>query len=192
MNKKIILASTSPRRKELLAKTGLQFDIIAGNYEEDMTLSLPPMELAKFLSKGKAESVAKNHPGIIIGADTFIAFENKVLGKPHTPERARETLSMLRGKQHSVITGYAVIDTETGKVINDAVETKVFFRNYSDEEMDAYIATGEPLDKAAAYAIQSGGAAFVEKIEGDYDSIVGLPVANIIEVLKGFGVAVNS
>ena len=188
MNKRIILASTSPRRKELLSKTGLEFEVISGDYEEDMTLPMSPKELVKFLSRGKAESVAKKYKGIIIGADTFIAFDNKVLGKPHTAEKARATLAMLRGKQHSVLTGFTIIDTESGKSFSDVVEATVTFRNYSDEEIEAYVSTGEPLDRAAAYAIQGGGAAFVEKIEGDYDGIVGLPVTAVTEALKEFGV----
>jgi septum formation protein len=190
MNKRIILASTSPRRKELLAKTGLGFEVIAGDYEEDMTLPMEPFDLVKFLSIKKAQSIAGKESGIIIGADTFIAFDGKVLGKPHTPERAREMLTMLRGQTHSVFTGYAILDTERQLSINDAVEAKVTFIHYSDEEMDAYIASGEPLQRAAAYAIQGGAAPFVEKIEGDYDGIVGLPVTKVVEALKGLGVIV--
>ena len=190
MNKRIILASTSPRRKELLAKTGLSFEIIPGDYEEDMTLPMPPHDLAKHLSKGKALSVAENHEGIIIGADTFIVLDDKVLGKPHTKEKAKETLSMMRGREHSVVTGFTLIDTDSMTIISDISEGKVLFRNYSDDEMNAYIETGEPLERAGAYAIQGGGAAFVEKVEGDYDGIVGLPVKDIVEALRKFGVVI--
>ena len=187
MNRKIILASTSPRRKMLLEKTGLEFEIFPGNYEEDMTLDMEPKELAKFLAKGKAQSVVSKFPdALIIGSDTFLSFEDKVLGKPHTPERAKEMLQMLRGNMHSVLTGYAIIDTKNNNSINDVVETKVYFKNYSDQEIDDYIATGEPLDRAGAYAIQEIGAKLVEKIEGDFDSAVGLPVKNILEALKSF------
>ncbi len=187
--KRIILASTSPRRQELMQKLGVPFEIIPGDYEEDMTLAMPPHELAKFLSLGKARAVADKEQGVIIGSDTFISFEDKVLGKPHTAEKAKEVLSMLRGKQHSVLTGHAIIDTETGKIINDAVEAKIFFRDYSDQEIDDYIATGEPLERAAGYAIQGGGKIFVEKIEGDYDTVVGLPVTEIEQALKNLGVS---
>ena len=152
-----------------------------------MTLQMPPKELAKFLSLGKAQSIVSKYPdALIIGSDTFIAFEDKVLGKPHTAEKAKEMLQMLRGKSHSILTGFAVIDTKNDKTINDVVETKIYFKNYSDQEIDEYIATGEPLDKAGAYALQELGAALIEKMEGDRDSAIGLPVKNILEALKEF------
>ena len=148
---------------------------------------MDPKELAKFLSKGKAESVVpKFSDALIIGADTFISFENKVLGKPHTAEKAKEILSMLRGKQHSILTGFAVIDTKNGKIISDVVETKIYFKNYSDKEIDDYVATGEPLDKAGAYALQGIGERLIEKIEGDKDSAIGLPVNHVLDALKEF------
>lgn len=191
MNRKIILASTSPRRKELLAETGLVFDVVAGSYEEDMTLALPPKELAVVLSRGKAESIVSDHPdAIIIGADTFVAYQDKVIGKPHTKEKAKETLQMLRGHYHSVITGFTIIDTKNNKVLSETVETKVYFKNYTDKEIDDYIATGEPLDKAGAYGIQGLGATLVEKIEGDGNNVMGLPVENVINALKGFGITI--
>lgn len=116
--RRIILASTSPRRKELLAQTGLLFETVSSNYEEDMTLPLPPDELVKFLSKGKAESVAQNYSdAIIIGGDTFIFFNGNVLGKPYTPIRAKEMLKMLSGKEHSVFSGFTVIDTLNNKIV---------------------------------------------------------------------------
>jgi len=181
--KKIILASTSPRRKALLEKAGVVFDIEPSNYEEEMHLPMPPAELAKYLSRKKAESVASAHlDALVISADTFIAHEGKVLGKPHTPERAKETLRDLSGKAHSVITGFTVIEKD--KVISQSVETKVFFRELSDEEIEKYIATGEPLERAGAYAIQELGGALIEKIEGDYDNVVGLPVEEVIKVLR--------
>lgn len=185
--KKIILASTSPRRKELLAKTGLTFEVMPSSYEEDMNLNLPPMDLAKHLSLGKAEAVASENPdSVVIGADTFIAFEDKVLGKPHTPEKAKEMLNMLSGKQHSVITGFAIVEKQSGQVVSRAVECKVFFRNLSEEEIDTYIATGEPIDRAGAYAIQGEGGKLVDHFEGDFDTIVGLPVQDVLKELQKF------
>ena len=187
MYRKIVLASTSPRRKELFEKTGLAFEVCPGDYEEDMTLPMVPKELAKFLSLGKAQSVVSKFPdALIIGSDTFIAFEDKVLGKPHTPERAKEMLQMLCGKEHSIFTGYALIDTKNGKTINDAIEVKVYFKNYSEQEIDEYVTTGEPLDKAGAYALQKIGAKLIERIEGDRDSAIGLPVTDILKSLKEF------
>ncbi len=187
--KTIILASTSPRRKELLAKTGVDFEVLAGDYEEDMTLPLSPLELAKHLSLGKAESVAKDNPdAVVIGADTFVAFGEHVLGKPHTKEKAKEMLQMLNGKQHSIITGFSIVHKSAGKIVSEAIEAKVYFRNLTESEIDEYISTGEPLDRAGGYAIQGGGAKFVEKIEGDYDTIVGLPVIEVVKALKEFGI----
>ena len=185
MNRKIILASTSPRRIELLTKAGVKFEAVASDYEEDMTLPMEPKELAKFLSRGKAEAVAKNYDdAIIIGGDTFIAFEGKILGKPHTPERAYEMLNMLSGHKHSVISGFTVIDTKSGKVISDAEEAFITFKNLNQKEIDDYLATSEPLNFAGSYAIQTIEKTFIEKWEGDYDAIVGLPTSRVLEALK--------
>jgi septum formation protein len=189
--RKIILASSSPRRKELLEKTGLQFVVDPGDYEEDMTMKLKPIELAKTLSRGKAESVAKRHKdAIIIGADTFIAYKNEVMGKPHTPVRAIARLKQLSGKAHSVITGFTIIDTKTGKSISRAIESKVKLRKMTPREIAAYVKTGEPLERAAGYAIQELGSVFIEKVDGDFFSVIGLPVYELVKELKRFGVDV--
>lgn len=187
MGRRIILASTSPRRKELLEKTGLVFEVVGSDYEEDMTLVLPPTELAKYLSRGKAEAVAKNHPdAVIIAADTFIIYNGKVLGKPHTLEKAKEILRMLSGNPHTVVTGFTVIDAQNGESSSEAVATNVYFKNLNEQEIDDYIATGEPLDRAGAYAIQGLGKSFVNHIEGDYDNVVGLPTTAVLKALKHF------
>lgn len=188
---KIILASTSPRRKELLEKTGTYFIVEVSNYKEDMNLNLKPLELAKELSRGKAEAVAKNHKDedvLIIGADTFVVLNNKILGKPHTSEKAKEMIKEMSGRVHTVITGFTIINAQSGKRISKAVESKVYFRKLTDEEIDAYVRTGEPLDKAGAYAIQEAGSVLIEKIEGDYTNIVGLPLPALIGELKNFGI----
>ena len=187
--RKIILASTSPRRKKLLTKTGLQFEAVSSDYEEDMTLPLPPDELVKFLSKGKAESVAKNYnDAIIIGGDTFIYFNGHILGKPHTPERAKEMLNMLSGNEHSVFTGFTIIDTKNNKIVSDAVESKIKLKKLNDKEINEYIDTGEPLSRAGAYDIQTVQNTFIESVNGDYDAIVGLPVKNLMKALESFDV----
>jgi septum formation protein len=189
--KKIILASASPRRKELLEKIGLKFKVEPGGITEDLTSDLPPQELAKKLSRGKASAVSKKHPeAIIIAADTIGVFEGKIIGKPHTTTEAKKMLRMLNGKSHLVITGFTIIDTKTGKIISKSVETKVYFCKLTKAEIDAYIATGEPLDKAGGYAIQGLGALIVEKIEGDYYNVIGLPLSALVESLKGFGIKV--
>ena len=185
--KKIILASTSPRRKELLSKIVSEFETVSSDYEEDMTLPMSPDELVKFLSKGKAESVAKKYENsLVIGGDTFIAFQDKILGKPYTPEKAREMLKMLSGNTHSVWTGVTVMDSDTQKFISKAIESKITFKELTDEEIENYIKTGEPLLRAGAYAIQTVGETFAQNIEGDYDAIVGLPTKELAEILENF------
>ncbi len=187
--KKIILASQSPRRKDLLKQIGLEFEIDPSSYEEDMTLKMEPKKLAEFLSLGKAKDVAQRYKdSIIISADTIVAVDGEVFGKPKTPERAKYMLQKLSSRDHSVITGFTIIDTKTNKQISKSIETKVYFRDISDEEIDAYIATGEPLEFAGAYAIQHLGGLFVEKIEGDYFNILGLPILPITIELKKFSI----
>ena len=187
--KKIILASASRRRKEILGTTGLKFDICASDYEEDLSMKKEPRALARFLSRKKAEDVAHKYKNaIIIAADTFIVFKGKLLGKPHTAKEATKMLTMLNGKAHSVITGFTVLDTGRNKFVSRSIETKVYFKKFTQKEIKAYVSTKEPLDKAGAYAIQGLGAVFVEKIEGDFLNVVGLPLAALAESLKGFGI----
>jgi septum formation protein len=186
MKRKLILASGSLRRKELLEKAGLHFEIIISDYEEDMALPLSPDELVKHLSRGKAETVAKEHKdAIVLSADTIVAYDSQILGKPHTEEKAEKMLQLLSGKQHSVFTGFTVMLLEENKIISRAIETKVYFNRLSDDEIKKYVATGDPLEKAGAYAIQKIGEAFVEKIEGDYNNVVGLPIDDVLAVLRG-------
>lgn len=185
--KKLILASSSLTRKNILIETGLDFEIDPSDYEEDMTLSMSPKELVIHLSKGKAEDVAKRHKeAVVLGADTVIFFKDNVLGKPRTPEKAKEMLKMLSGKQHSAITGFTMIDTKNNNTISKAVETKVFFRELSEKEIDNYITTGEPLNKAGAYAILELGGKFVEKIEGSRTNVAGLPMEEVTETLREY------
>lgn len=187
----IILASGSPRRKELLSLIGLKFKVDVSDFEENLGLKLKPHELSKYLSFEKARAVAHNYKNaVIIAADTFIVFRGKLLGKPHTEKEAMRMLTLLNGKSHSVITGYTVLDTNTGKKSSRSVETKVWFRNMAEDELRAYVRTGEPLDKAGAYAIQGIGSLIVKKIEGDYFNVIGLPVASLAATLKKFEITV--
>lgn len=189
--RKIILASASQRRKELLALTGLKFKVEPGDYKEDMNLKLSPHELARFLSLEKAKSVAgKYDNAIIIAADTFVIIREQILGKPHTGEEARRMLLLLEGRVHSVITGFTVLDTDTGKKLSRSVETKVTFKKLTGLEIDAYIKTKEPLDKAGAYAIQGLGSVLVKRIDGDYFNVIGLPLCALSESLKDFGIQI--
>jgi len=189
--KKIVLASASPGRKGLLEQIGLKFEVDPSNYQEDMTLDMEPNKLAEHLSLGKAEEVAKRHKdAIIIAADTFCVLGKEILGKPGTKENAKAMLQKLSGKTHLVITGFTIMDTGTGKSVSKSVESKVFFANASEKDIDDYVAIGEPLTKAGAYAMQHRGGIFIEKIEGDYFNIVGLPMLPLVTELKNFGINV--
>lgn len=190
--KKLILASNSPTRKKLLTDIGLVFEVIPSLYQEDMSLPLAPKELAVHLSREKARSVANMNPkAVVLGADTFVFYKNNILGKPHTQDRAREMLAMLSGKQHLVITGFTIIDVESNKSISKSVETKVFFKDLSVQIIDNYVATGEPLEKAGSYAILGGGSELIEKIEGSKTSVAGLPMDELMDALKEFGITVR-
>lgn len=189
--KQIILASASPRRKEILEKTGLKFKVKAGSYEEDMGLDMSPQKLARFLSLEKAKTIAAKYKNaLIIAADTIVILKGEVLGKPHTDKEARRMLSLLNGATHSVITGFTIIDTGSNKKISRSVETRVTFRKLTEEEINAYVKSGEPLDKAGAYGVQGLGAVIVKCIEGDYFNVMGLPLSALVESLKKFGVHV--
>jgi septum formation protein len=187
--KQIILASGSARRKEILEKLGFPFEVVPSSYSEDMNQNLDPRELAKILSIGKAKDVAQNYKdAIVIGADTFISFNGKVLGKPITAEKAESMLLEMSGNCHEVVTGFTIIDTAQNKTISKSVVTKVYFKKLTKAEISSYTKSGEPLDKAGAYAIQGKGVLFVEKIEGDYLNIIGLPLSAVAEELKNFGI----
>lgn len=187
--RKIILASTSPRRKELVELLGVPFEAVASAYEEDMSLSLPPRELVQHLALGKAQAVADSYSdALVIGGDTIVVLEGQVMGKPHTPEKAREMLEVLRGVTHQVMTGLAVVDTATGEVRSSVSVTDVTFKTYSDKEIENYVKTGEPLDRAGAYAIQGYASLFVEKIDGDYQGVLGLSARELSKALEAFGV----
>jgi len=187
--KTIILASASPRRKELLGKIGLRFEVEASNYKEYMYPALEPHELAQRISFEKADAVASKHKNaIVIAADTFMVFGGQILGKPHTENEARKMLEAINGKPHSVITGFSIIDSGINKTLSRSVETKVYIKKLTLAEISAYVKSKEPLDKAGAYAIQGLGAVIVEKIEGDYFNVIGLPLSALTEALKEFDI----
>lgn len=187
----IVLASASPRRRELLEKIGLKFSVDPSDYPENLRSDLNPEGLVKSISLGKALQVSLKYPNaLIIAADTFGMFEGKILGKPHTADEALKMLSALNGKSHIVITGYTILDSATQKMVTHTEETRVYFKKLSAEEINRYVKTGEPLDKAGAYAIQGLGAVIVEKIVGDYYNVMGLPLCSLVESLKDFGITV--
>ena len=189
--KKIILASTSPRRKELFEKLRLPFIIEAPDYEEDMNLKMTPIKLAKLLSYGKAASVAKNHKeGIVIGADTFVVFDNILLGKPKSELEAKKMLKKLSGQRVDILTGLTIIDIASSKTVTTTDITKVYIKKLSEEEIDNYIKSGEPMDKAGAFAIQGLGAVIIKRIEGDFMGSMGLPLFVLAKELKKLGINV--
>ncbi|MDO8481627.1 MAG: Maf family protein [bacterium] len=188
---KIILASSSPRRKELLEQAGIIFTVEHSDYEEDLDLKMRPRTLAKYLALGKARAIASRHKeGIVIGADTIVVCDGRVIGKPVDARDARVILALLSGRGHEVITGFAIVDSKTKSFITRSVVTKVWFRKLASQEIDEYVKTGEPLEAAGAYRIQKGGARFVKRIEGDFSNIVGLHVKNLIRELGRFNVKV--
>ena len=187
--KRIILASSSPRRKELLEKTGLKFKIVSSDFEENMKLKMKPLELAKFLSKGKAEAVAKKYRDhVIIAADTFVALGDELLGKPKTISEAEKMLRKISGKAVSIITGYTVIDAMAAKKISNVSVAKAHIKKLTKGEIKNYIKSGEPMDKAGAFAVQGLGAVFIKRIEGDFHGIVGLPLYDLAQSLKKIGI----
>lgn len=189
---RIILASASPRRREILRKAGLKFTIDKSGWEEEVIPGMSPESLARFLSRRKAETVAARHRNaLVIAADTFIVLEGKVLGKPRTKREAKKMLKALSGKSHIVITGLTIIASGSGRTVSRSVKTRVLFRRLRSREIESYIRSGEPFDKAGGYAIQGLGAAFIERIEGDFLNVVGLPLRALARALKGFSVSVS-
>ncbi len=189
--KQLILASSSPRRKEILSKTRLSFIVEASQFEEDMSLPLSPKKMAEEMSRGKAEAVVKKHSdAVVIGADSFVVCNGLVLGKPKDRADAKRMLQLQQGQKIGVITGVTIIDTDTKKKISFADETLLFIKKLSDSEIDHYLDDGEYKDKAGAFAMQELGATFIERVEGDFFGAVGLPIAKLTEILKEFGIFV--
>lgn len=187
MDRDIILASNSPRRRELLSQIGIPFTVIPAHVDENIRQGEAPESYASRLALEKAREVGRRvGDGLIIAADTIVVLNDMILGKPSGPEEAEEMLARLSGTMHRVITGLAVVDAPTGRSAVYTAMTRVWFRDLSQEDIRAYVSSGEPLDKAGAYGIQERGALFVEKIEGCYFNVVGLPLALLAEVLKEF------
>lgn len=183
---KIILASALPRRKELMALAGIPFEARPVDADETILCCTPPEGAVMMLATRKAQLAAEHFPdNLIIGADTIVAVGKHIYGKPDTSEEAFEMLSALSGKTHQVFTGVCIY-TKSGHRNAFCTRTDVTFFPLSEEEIRAYIATGEPMDKAGAYGIQGKGALLVEKIDGDYYNVVGLPISRLVRELKSF------
>ncbi len=188
---RLILASGSPRRKDLLSEAGFIFDIEPSVFEEDMTQDLTPAELVKNLSYGKARDIADKHTGedrVILGGDSIVSFEGKVYGKPKDKADAFKTLSLFSGKKHRTLTGITLINAKTGETKSFSQALEVWFRELSSEEINEYIDSKEPMDKGGSYAIQENGGKFIARTEGDITCAVGLPVEETIKQLKFFGI----
>jgi septum formation protein len=191
MDHMIILASNSPRRRELLAQIGLVFTVSPADVDESVLPGEAPEPYAVRLALDKARSAAmRAGRGIVIAADTIVVAGGAILGKPADAEDARRMLKALSGRQHEVVTGLAVMDAATRRSSARTAVTKVWFRDLSEREINAYVATGEPLDKAGAYGIQERGALMVERIEGCYSNVVGLPLSLLGEILREFDIAI--
>ncbi|MBE5743545.1 MAG: septum formation protein Maf [Clostridiales bacterium] len=176
----IILASNSPRRKELLKNAGVDFTVIPSSFVEPKNTNLSPEKYAEFLAYNKALTVFNEHGGVVIGADTIVVLDGEILGKPIDENDAFCMLKSLSNKTHLVVTGYSVITSE--KVYSGYDVTKVTFKELSNEVIKDYIKTGSPLDKAGAYGIQDK-ILLVDSVEGDYDNVVGLPTYKILKIL---------
>ena len=186
---KIILASKSPRRKEILETMGVQFEIDVADVDESVSDDLSPVEAVCEISKRKAQRIAERHgeDEIVISADTVVVIDGKIIGKPKDKEDAFCILKNLSGRTHEVYTGFTVCGN--GKTKTDFEVTKVHFKELCDDDIRRYIATGEPMDKAGAYGIQQKGNLFVDYIHGDYYNVVGFPISKIcVTILELFGI----
>lgn len=191
--KKIILASKSPRRKQLLKSIKLKFEVVVSNLNEDLIVEKNPKKLVEKISKQKAKTVAKKHKNaIIIAADTIVVLDGGIIGKPGSKKEAIEILKKLSNRSHEVITGFTVLDSKTKKIVTKSVVSKVYFKKLTEKEILVYVETGEPMDKAGAYGVQDRAGAFIEKIEGDFFNVVGLPIFNVCKALLKFDINIIS
>jgi len=188
---KLILASASPRRAEILAAAGIPFELRAATIDESRLSGESPEQMVERLARAKAEAVASgvyfSGPCIILGADTVVVADSEILGKPHNTASARQMLLKLHGREHSVITGFALLRAQDGEIRSGYESTRVWLSSMTDAEVDTYVATGEPLDKAGAYAIQGIAGRYIPRIEGCYFNVVGLPLARVWHALTDLG-----
>ena len=185
-NRPLILASGSPRRRELLAKMGYEFEICAPDVDEHV--SGHASDIVFTLAQRKAKAAAAHcASGVVIASDTLVSLDGAPLGKPEDADDARRMLRALSDREHEVFTGVCVMDAATGRAETRSVRTGVTFRALTDDEIDAYVSTGEPMDKAGAYAIQGGAGVFVSGLDGELENVIGFPVVEVKEILEHFG-----
>ena len=188
-NSRLILASKSPRRRYLLEQAGLEFSVIPSNFEENSIPRSSPEFYVKRLAEAKAKDISQRYPDSwVIGADTIVLIDNAMLGKPGSRSEARKMLRSLSGKTHQVLTGYCICCEATGRFFSETIKTDVCFKKLTGLQIDWYINSGEPFDKAGAYAIQGIGTFLVKRIHGSYTNVVGLPVCEVLEFLINEGV----
>ena len=181
----LILASSSPRRAELLTAAGIPFEVVATNVNEAIGKLEPPGEHVRRLAREKAEVVYAQRPGtVVLGADTIVLIGGGIMGKPRDADDATRMLRLLSGREHEVLTGVAIVAAKGTAV--EVARTRVWVNPLTDSEIVSYVATGEPLDKAGAYGIQGIGSKFIDRIQGSYSNVVGLPVALVYRLLKGY------
>lgn len=186
----LILASSSPRRRELLTQAGVPFIVVPGDVDEEKAeIAGTPSRKAVHLAYLKAMGVARRKAGLVLGADTIVVCDGEIFGKPTDVDNAWLMLKKLSGREHFVITGLALIDTLHNREITGYETTKVRFSVLSDKEIEAYIESGEPFDKAGAYGIQGRAAMFVEGLDGCYSNVVGLPLRRLYRLLQEIGVS---
>jgi septum formation protein len=187
--RKLILASVSSWRRKILEDAGISFTVEKSGYRENLNLNLSPSALARKLALGKALAVARRHKNaIVIGADTFVVHKGKILGKPRTRVLARIMLKSLSGATHTIVTGFAIVNSKTKEHMEKSVATRVTFRKLSSRQIDEYVRTGEPRRAAGGYAIQGGGSKLIRSINGDYNNVAGLPLKELVSMLGKFGV----
>lgn len=187
---RLILASQSPRRRDLLEEAGVPFDVVPADIEEVIDPGLSPADNVTALAAAKARRVAEDRPGrFVLGADTIVVLDNDILGKPHDREDARAMLSRLAGNTHHVITGFAIVTPE-GRLHTEAVTSSVTMKPVTAATIETYLDTAEPMDKAGAYAIQGQGNALIAGYEGSYHNIIGLPVEEVVAQLRGAGLSI--
>ena len=185
--KKLILASSSPRRKEILKKLKFDFDVLSSSVDERYKLNLSPKEIVKELSERKAKAISKKLPNsFVIGADTIVVIKNKILSKPNDKKDAFEMLNLLSNNYHYVLTGVCLITKKNNVIFNFVQITKVYFYKLEEELINRYIKTKSPYDKAGSYGIQDFSACFVKKIDGCFYNVVGFPISKFINTLKTF------
>jgi len=188
MKEPLILASASPRRRELFSLISIPFEVIPPKISEELLPGESPWDHAVRLAKAKTKDVSRLFPHRwVIGADTIVFLDKKILGKPVEKEDAKKMLQFISGRVHKVVTGYVIINEELRKEISSWVESEVKIKNLSKKEIENYVATGEPMDKAGSYGIQGIGAFMVKEIKGSYTNVVGLPLCEVIDSLKDIG-----